>query len=157
MSKVNYLSPEGYESLKNEIRELKTKGRQEIAAQIAEARAKGDLSENAEYDAAKEAQGMLEKRIAELEHVFATAKVLDTKGADNSKVYVLSTVEVLNKKVNKKVSYTLVSPQEADFGAGKISIESPIGKALLGKSLGDIVTVNVPAGEIEFEILNITR
>lgn len=157
MSDTQYLSPEGYQALKDEIQYLKSKGRQEVAKEIAEARAQGDLSENAEYDAAKEKQGMLEKRISELEATFAVAKVLDARNMDNTKVYVLSKVTVLNKKVNKKVTYTMVSPQEADFSAGKISIQSPIGAALLGKSVGDLIEVKVPAGILTFEILEIDR
>jgi transcription elongation factor GreA len=154
---MNYLSKEGYEALNAELRELKTKGRKDIANQIAEARAQGDLSENAEYDAAKEAQGHLEKRIAELEHVLATSKIVDDKNIDTSKVYILSTVTILNKKVNKEMKYTLVAPQEADFKQNKISIDSPIGQALLGKEVGDVVQVTVPAGKLELEIKNIER
>lgn len=154
---MNYLSKEGYEALQAELRELKTKGRKDIANQIAEARAQGDLSENAEYDAAKEAQGHLEKRIAELEHVLATSKIVDNKNIDTSKVYILSTVTILNKKVNKEMKYTLVAPQEADFKQNKISIDSPIGQALLGKQVGDVVQVTVPAGKLELEIKKIER
>lgn len=154
---MNYLSKEGYESLDAELRGLKTKGRREIANEIAEARAQGDLSENAEYDAAKEAQGHLEKKIAELEHVLATSKILDEKNIDISKVYIMTTVTILNKKVNKEMKYTLVAAQEADFKLNKISIDSPIGQALLGKVIGDVVTVIVPAGKLELEILKIER
>ncbi|TNE70995.1 transcription elongation factor GreA, partial [bacterium] len=121
------------------------------------ARAQGDLSENAEYDAAKEAQGLLEKKIAELEHALATSKIIDEKNIDNSKVYILSKVTILNKKVNKEMQYTLVSPQEADFKQNRISIDSPIGQALLGKEVGDVVQVTVPAGKLELEIKNIER
>lgn len=154
---MNYLSKDGYESLDAELRELKSKGRRSIANEIAEARAQGDLSENAEYDAAKEAQGHLEKKIAELEHVLATSKILDEKNIDISKVYIMTTVTILNKKVNKEMKYTLVSGQEADFNQNKISIDSPIGQALLGKVIGDVVTVIVPAGKLELEILKIER
>lgn len=154
---MNYLSKEGYESLDAELRELKTKGRRDIANEIAEARAQGDLSENAEYDAAKEAQGHLEKRIAELEHVLATSKILDEKNIDISKVHIMTSVTILNKKVNKEMKYTLVSAQEADFKQNKISIDSPIGSSLLGKVIGDVVTVTVPAGKLELEILKIER
>lgn len=157
MSEVTYLSQEGYDSLKQELHELKTKGRKEIAEAIQEAREKGDLSENAEYDAAKEAQGMLEKKIAELEAIYAVAKVIDTTNLDNSQVYLLSKVTVLNKKVNKKVTYQVVSPKEADFKLGKISSQSPIGKALMGSKVGETVQAKVPAGIIEFEILDINR
>ena len=153
----NYLSREGYEKLDKELRDLKTRGRKEIAEEISEARAKGDLSENAEYDAAKEAQGHLEKRIAELENTLAISSILDEKDIDTSKAYLLSTVTILNKKVNKEVKYTLVSKDEADFKKGKISIDSPIGKAILGKEIGDVLTVDVPAGKLELEVLNIER
>ncbi len=155
--KKNYLSKEGYEKLDKELRDLKTRGRKEIAEQIAEARAKGDLSENAEYDAAKEAQGHLEKRIAELENTLATASIIDEKNIDASKAYLLSTVTILNKKVGKEMKYTLVSKDEADFKQNKISVDSPIGQAILGKEVGDEVTVNVPAGKLELEIKNIER
>jgi len=155
--KVNYLSQEGFDKLTQELRQLKTEGRKQIAQDIDEARSKGDLSENAEYDAAKEAQGLLEKRIAELEGALANARVIDDKNIDNSKVYILSTVTILNKKTNKEMSYTLVSKQEADFAAGKISVESPIGSALLGKEVGESVKVKVPAGLLELEIRKIER
>ncbi|MCH8556372.1 MAG: transcription elongation factor GreA [Balneolia bacterium] len=155
--KVNHLSKEGFEKLTKELRQLKTEGRKRVAEDIEEARSKGDLSENAEYDAAKEAQGHLEKKIAELEHSLANARVIDERNIDASKVYVLSTVEIHNKKTNKKNTYTLVSPQEADFAAGKISVESPIGSALLGKEVGDVVEVKVPAGLLQLEVLSITR
>lgn len=155
--KKNYLSKEGYEKLDKELRDLKTRGRKEIAEEIAEARSKGDLSENAEYDAAKEAQGHLEKRIAELENTLATASIIDDREIDSSKAYVLSTVTILNKKANKEMKYTLVSKDEADFKQGKISVESPIGKAVLGKEVGDEVKVKVPAGTLELELLKIER
>jgi len=155
--KINYLSEKGYNKLDKELKELKGKGRKEIANQIAEARAKGDLSENAEYDAAKEAQGYLEKRIAELENTLATSRILNDKDVDTSKVYILSTVTILNKKMDKEMKYTIVSPQEADFKEKKISVDSPIGKSLMGKSVGDVVEVDVPAGKLELEILNIER
>jgi len=155
--KKNYLSKEGYEKLDKELRDLKTRGRKEIAEEISEARSKGDLSENAEYDAAKEAQGHLEKRIAELENTLATASIIDDREIDSSKAYVLSTVTILNKKTNKEMKYTLVSKDEADFKQGKISVDSPIGKSILGKEVGDVVKVKVPAGTLELEILNIER
>lgn len=155
--KVNHLSKEGYQKLNDELRQLKTEGRKQVAADIEEARSKGDLSENAEYDAAKEAQGLLEKKIAELEHALANARIIDERNIDASKVYVLSTVTILNKKNNKKNTYTLVSPQEADFNTGRISVDSPIGKGLLGKEVGDVVKVKVPAGMLELEILSIER
>ncbi|MGM0739042.1 MAG: transcription elongation factor GreA [Bacteroidota bacterium] len=157
MVKVNYLSKEGYDKLKAELRDLLTRGRKEIAKQIDEARSHGDLSENAEYDAAKEAQGKMESRISELERIIANSRVLDDKNIDNSKVYVLSTVTIFNRKTQKEMKYTLVSKDEADFNKGKISVDSPIGKALMGKEIGDVVKVKVPAGELELEIRNIER
>ncbi len=155
--KKNYLSKEGYDKLDKELRDLKTRGRKEIAEEIAEARAKGDLSENAEYDAAKEAQGYLEKRIAELENTLATSSIIDDKDIDDTKAYLLSTVTILNKKTNKEMKYTLVSKDEADFKASKISVDSPIGQAILGKEVGDVVKVDVPAGKLELEIKKIER
>lgn len=156
MSKVNYLTPEGYEKLKNELEELKTNGRSEVAKAIAEAREKGDLSENAEYDAAKEAQGLLELKINEMEKVLANARVLDSSQLDTSKVTVLSKVTIKNVKLKKEMTYHLVSESEADLKAGKISVSSPIGNGLLGKKVGDVAVVETPRGNIEFEILNIT-
>ncbi len=153
----NYLSREGYEKLDTELKDLKTRGRKEIAQDIAEARAKGDLSENAEYDAAKEAQGMLEKRISELENALANARILDEKDIKTDKAYLLSTVTILNHKMDKEVQYTLVSPDEADFKKKKISIKSPIGKAILGSEPGDIKEVEVPAGTMKLEIKKIER
>lgn len=155
--KTNYLSQEGYDKLETELRDLKTRGRKEIAADIAEARSKGDLSENAEYDAAKEAQGMLEKRISELENALAHARVLDEKDINTDKAYMLSTVTILNHKIGKEVKYTLVSPDEADFKENKISIESPIGKAILGSEIGDVKEIGVPAGTMKLEIKKIER
>lgn len=155
MSKVQYLTQEGYDKLDAELKDLKTRGRREIADDIAEARAKGDLSENAEYDAAKEAQGHLEDRITKLEDVLANARVLDKNDLDLSKVRVLTTVTILNKKMDKEMKYTLVSPNEADFAAGKISVDSPIGKALMGRAIGEVVEVEVPAGKLELEVKNI--
>lgn len=155
MSKIEYLSQEGFDKLEAELKDLKTRGRREIAEEISEARAKGDLSENAEYDAAKEAQGHLEDRITKLEDALANARVLDKNDLDLSKVRVLTTVTILNKKVGKEMQYTLVSPNEADFKEGKISVESPIGKALMGREIGDLVEVDVPAGKLELEIKNI--
>lgn len=155
MSNINYLSKEGFEKLEAELKDLKTRGRREVAEDIAEARSKGDLSENAEYDAAKEAQGYLEDRISKLESVLANSRILDAKDLDLSKVRVLTKVTILNKKTNKEMQYTLVSANEADFAAGKISVESPIGKALIGHEIGDVVQVNVPAGTLELEIKKI--
>ncbi|MGN8226563.1 transcription elongation factor GreA [Gracilimonas sp. BCB1] len=155
MSKVQYLTQEGYDKLEAELKDLKTRGRREIAEEIAEARAKGDLSENAEYDAAKEAQGHMEDRITKLEDALANARVLDKSELDLSKVRVLTTVTILNKKMGKEMKYTLVSPNEADFAAGKISVESPIGQALMGREIGETVEVDVPAGKLELEVKNI--
>lgn len=155
--KTQYLSEEGYENLKKELRHLKIHERKKIANDIAEARAKGDLSENAEYDAAKEAQGKLEDKITRLENTLAHARILDESKVDTSKVYLLSTVTILNKNVNKEMTYSIVAPQEADFKANKISSESPIGKALMGKEVGDEVEVDVPAGKLKLEIKKIER
>ena len=155
--KVNYLSKEGYDNLKAELRDLVTRGRKDIARQINEARSHGDLSENAEYDAAKEAQGKMEARISELEKIISKSRVLDGKNIDNSKVYVLSTVTIFNRKSKKEMKYTLVSKDEADFNKGKISVDSPIGKAMMGRQVGDVVKVKVPAGMLELEIRNIER
>jgi transcription elongation factor GreA len=155
MSEINYLSKEGLDKLKEEIHHLKTVERPFISKQIAEARDKGDLSENAEYDAAKEAQGLLELKISKLEEMLAISRVLDTSKMDASKVGILSTVEVLNKKMNKVVQFTLVAEKEADIKKGKISIKSPIGAALMGARVGDQVEAKVPAGVIPFEIKSI--
>ncbi len=156
MPDINYLTPEGYKKLKSELEELKTTGRSEAAAAIAEAREKGDLSENAEYDAAKDAQGMLELRINELEKTLANARVLDASQLDTSKVTVLSDVTIKNVKTGKQMKYKLVSESEADAKARKISVSSPIGKGLLGKEVGEIAVVQTPRGDIEFEIMDIS-
>lgn len=155
MSKVNYLTQGGYDKLKADLDHMKSVGRKEAANAIAEAREKGDLSENAEYDAAKDAQGMLELKINELEKVLANARVLDSSQLDNSNVTVLSTVKLLNKKSKKEIEYTLVSESEADLKEKKISVTSPIGEGLLGKKVGDIAIIEIPSGKIEFEILDI--
>lgn len=157
MAEVNYFTPEGLQKLRDELYHLKMVERVEISKLIQEAREKGDLSENSEYDAAKEAQGMLEMRIERLEDIIANARVLDGSSIDNSKVYILSNVRILNHNTGKEVCYTVVSESEADHKGGKISVKSPIGSALMGKSVGDIVEVNVPAGVIKLEILEITR
>ena len=156
MSKYNYLTQEGYDNLVEELEELKSAGRQKVAKAIAEAREKGDLSENAEYDAAKNAQGMLELKINELEKVMANARVLDASQLDNSKVVVLSNVTIKNLKNNREITYKLVSESEADLKAKKISVTSPMGDGLLGKKVGEIAIVETPGGNIEFEIVNIT-
>jgi len=155
MENIAYYTKEGLDKLKNELNELKTKGRTHIAKQIAEARDKGDLSENAEYDAAKDAQGHLEAKIAKLEGVVGNARVLDESTIDTSKVSILSKVKIKNKKNGATISYTLVSEEEADLKASKISIQSPIGKGLLGKKAGDKAKIQTPGGDIEFEIIEI--
>jgi transcription elongation factor GreA len=155
-SKISYYTRDGLEKLKTELSTLKSKGRADIAKQIAEARDKGDLSENAEYDAAKDAQGHLEAKIAQLEDLVANARLLDENNIDTSRVSILSKVSIKNKKNGATFTYMLVSEEEADLKAGKISTMSPIGKGLLGKVVGDVATIKTPAGEIEFEILNIT-
>lgn len=153
---VSYLTPEGYERLKSELEELKTKGREEVAKAIAEAREKGDLSENAEYDAAKDAQGYLELKINDLEKTLANSKIIDKSQLDNSKVTILNTVKIKNKKNGATVSYTLVAESEANIKEKKISVNSPIGEGLLGKKVGDSAEVKTPNGVIEFEILDIS-
>lgn len=155
MSNLNYFTEEGLQKLKDELQDLKTRGRADIARQIAEARDKGDLSENAEYDAAKDAQGHLELRIAKLQEVLSNARVLDENKIDKSKVSVLSTVVVKNVKNGATMTYTLVSEKEADLKAGKISVKSPIGSGLLGKKVGEKAEIQAPAGKIEFEIQEI--
>lgn len=156
MSGISYMTQEGYEKLKAELEELKTKGREDVAKAIAEARDKGDLSENAEYDAAKNAQGMLELRINELEKIFANARIIDESQLDTSKVTVLTNVTIQNLKTNKQVTYKLVAEAEANLKENKISVSSPIGQGLLGKSVGDIAQVQTPAGTMDFKIINIT-
>jgi transcription elongation factor GreA len=156
MSKLSYYTKEGMEKLKNDLSELKSKGRADIARQIAEARDKGDLSENAEYDAAKDAQGHLEAKIAQLEDLLANARLLDETKIDTSQVSILSKVTIKNKKNGASVTYTLVTEEEADLKSGKISTMSPIGKGLLGKKKGDLAKIKTPAGEMEFEVLNIS-
>lgn len=153
----NYLSREGYEKLEAELKDLQGRGRKEIAEEIAEARAKGDLSENAEYDAAKEAQGMLEKRISELKNALANARILDEEDVNTDKAYLLSTVTIHNHNVDKEVKYTLVSKDEANFKENKISVKSPIGQAVLGSEIDDIIEVDVPAGKLKLEVKNIER
>lgn len=153
--KISYYTKEGLDKLKNELAELQGKGRAFIALQIAEARDKGDLSENAEYDAAKDAQGHLEAKIAQLKNLLADARLLDESQIDTSKVSILSKVTIKNKKNGASFTYTLVAEEEADLKSGKISTTSPIGKGLLGKKKGDSAQIKTPAGDIEFEIVNI--
>ncbi|CAN5525481.1 transcription elongation factor GreA [Spirosoma endophyticum] len=157
MAKISYYTEEGLNRLKAELVELKTKGRTAIAHQIAEARDKGDLSENAEYDAAKDAQGLHELKISKLEEVLSNARVLDESTIDASLVSVLSKVKIKNKKNGAEMNYTLVSEEEADLKAGRISVSSPIGKGLLGKRVGETAEIKVPAGVVEFEVIEIAR
>ncbi|MEA5424995.1 transcription elongation factor GreA [Arcicella lustrica] len=157
MGKVQYYTAEKLEELKAELQYLKLQGRSDMAKQIAEARDKGDLSENAEYDAAKDAQGLLELKISKMEEIVANARVLNEINIDTSKVSILSKVKIKNKKNGMEVVYTIVSEEEADLKAGKISNSSPFGKGLFGKSVGDIAEIQAPAGKLEFEILEITR
>ncbi len=157
MAEFTYFTQEGLEKLKEELIQLKSQGRANIAKQIAEARDKGDLSENAEYDAAKEAQGLLELKISKLEEVLGNARIIDESKLDTSKVLALSIVKIRNVKNGAEMSYQLVSEKEADLKSGKISIKSPIAKGLLGKSVGDKTEITVPSGVIEFEIIEISR
>jgi transcription elongation factor GreA len=157
MSKINYYTVEGLQSLKDQLYELKTVQRPSISAQIGEARDKGDLSENAEYDAAKEAQGILEMKISKLGDIIANARLIDDSNIDDSKVYILSNVKIKNVANGMEIEYKLVAENEADLKAKKISVESPIGKGLLGKSVGDIAEINTPGGSIKFEICEISR
>ena len=157
MSKVSYYTAEGLKKLREELNHLKDVERPRASQAIAEARDKGDLSENAEYDAAKEAQGMLEMKIAKLEETLSTARIIDESQLDVSKVLVLSKVRIKNLNNNMEMNYTLVAESEADLKTGKISVTSPIGKGLLGKAVGDIAEVTVPNGMLKFEIISIER
>ena len=155
--KVAYYTEEGLKALKAELDQLRDVERPRASQAIAEARDKGDLSENAEYDAAKEAQGLLEMKIAKLEELVASARVIDESQLDTSKVLILSTVKLKNKSNNAVMTYTLVAESEADLKTGKISVSSPIGRGLLGKSVGDIAEIKVPNGILQMEIIEITR
>ncbi|MEZ4786318.1 MAG: transcription elongation factor GreA [Flavobacterium haoranii] len=157
MSKVSYYTAEGLKKLKDELEHLKSVERPKASQAIADARDKGDLSENAEYDAAKEAQGLLEMKISKMEEVVANARLIDESQLDVSKVLVLSTVKIKNQGNGMEMKYTLVAESEADLKTGKISVTSPIGKGLLGKKVGEIAEVKVPNGTMNFEILEITR
>ena len=157
MSKVSYYTPEGLKKLRDQLRQLKDIERPSASQAIAEARDKGDLSENAEYDAAKEAQGMLEMKISKLEEILSGARVIDESQLDNSKALVLSTVKIKNQTNGMELLYTLVADGEADLAAGKISVNSPIGKGLLGKAVGEVAEVQVPNGVMKFDVLEITR
>ncbi len=156
MSELNYLTKETLAQMREELNKLKTTGRAEIARQIAEAREKGDLKENAEYDAAKEAQGHHEAKVAQLEHAIMNARVIDVKDIDLSKVSILSRVTLTNLTSKKTVVYQIVSENEADLKAGKISVTSPIGKGLLGKAIGEIAEVAAPSGTFKFKIEGIS-
>ncbi len=156
MAEYTYLTKEGLDTLNEELKELKTKGRADMAKQIQEAREKGDLSENAEYDAAKEAQGLLEKKIAEMEAKVSNAKVIDKSKLDASKVMLLSFVEIKNTQNGSTIKYQIVPEPEADLKAKKISVASPIGKGLLGKKVGDVAEINVPNGTLKFEVVEIS-
>ena len=157
MKKVSYYTAEGLKKLRDELNQLKDVERPRASQAIAEARDKGDLSENAEYDAAKEAQGLLEMKIAKLEELVANARIIDESQLDVSKVLVLSTVKLKNLANKMEITYTLVAESEADLKAGKISVSSPIGKGLLGKSVGEIAEIKVPNGTLKIEILEISR
>ncbi|MGF1923625.1 MAG: transcription elongation factor GreA [Bacteroidia bacterium] len=157
MTEVTYYTQEGLDKLKEEVHYLKTTGRQLISKQIAEARDKGDLSENAEYDAAKEAQGLHEAKISKLEATLSSARLIDESKLDLTKVLALSIVKIKNLKNGATMSYQLVAESEADLKTGKISVKSPIAQGLLGKSVGDTTEIQVPAGKVEFEILEISR
>jgi transcription elongation factor GreA len=157
MAKPTYFTKEGLEKLKEELHHLTTFERPSISKQIAEARDKGDLSENAEYDAAKEAQGLLEMKIAKLQDVISNARIIDESKLDNDKVFILSKVKIKNTKNGASMTYTIVPENEADLKSGKISVSSPIATGLLGKMVGEKVSVDVPSGNVEFEIVEISR
>ncbi|OFZ16856.1 MAG: transcription elongation factor GreA [Bacteroidetes bacterium RIFCSPHIGHO2_02_FULL_44_7] len=154
---VSYYTEEGLKKLKSELHEMETVQRPSISNQIAEARDKGDLSENAEYDAAKEAQGLLEAKISKLKEILSNARLIDDSDIDPSKVFILSTVTIKNVQNGAEMQYTLVAENEADLKAKKISVESPIGRGLLGKSVGEIADISTPNGVMKFEIIHITR
>ena len=156
MTNFVYLSKERLIEIENDLKELKTNGRKDMAERIAEARAHGDLSENAEYDAAKEEQGLLELKISKLEDLLSRARIVDISNMPKDEVHILSNVSVKNLNNNKVFNYKLVSPEEADLKQGKIALTSPVGAALMGKKLGEIVQAKVPAGIIKFEILEIS-
>lgn len=157
MTKVSYITEEGLQKLKTELEHMVNIERPSISKQIAEARDKGDLSENAEYDAAKDAQGMLEMRIAKLEEIIAHSRVIDETKIDISKVQILNKVKIKNKKTNTILEYTIVSESEANLKEGKLAVSSPIAKSLIGKKVGDVVEATVPSGQVSFEILHISR
>ena len=154
---IVYLTRERLVELEQELRQLKVHGRPDVASKIAEARGHGDLSENAEYDAAKEAQQHLELKIAKLEQTLSRARIIESKDLPNDKIYILSNVTLKDAKTKKILQYKLVSPEEADFDENKISVTSPIGKGLIGKKVGDVVKISVPAGVLTYEVMNISR
>lgn len=157
MGKVTYYTEEGIQKIRDEIQHLESVERPKISQQIADARDKGDLSENAEYDAAKEAQGLLEMKIAQMKELLSNARVVDESQLDSSKVLILSKVTIENQANKMKVTYQLVAENEQDLKAGKISVESPIGQGLLGKKVDDLAEIKIPAGKMTFKILDITR
>jgi len=157
MSDIVYLTKEKFIELEADLRDMKIEGRKQVAAKIAEARGHGDLSENAEYDAAREEQRHLEYRIAKLEETLSKTRVIDGKDISTDKVYIFSKVKVKDQTSGKKIQYQLVSPEEADFDQNKISTTSPIGKGLMGKAVGEIAEIKVPAGILKYEILEISR
>ncbi|MBI1267722.1 MAG: transcription elongation factor GreA [Cryomorphaceae bacterium] len=157
MSQVSYYTAEGLQNLKDELYQMKVVERPKISQQIAEARDKGDLSENAEYDAAKEAQGLLEAKISKLENVIANARLIDESQIDSSRVFILSKVKIKNLNNNALMEYTLVAENEANLALKKISVDSPIGKGLLGLTVGEVAEVQVPAGMVKFEVVEISR
>jgi len=157
MSQISYYSKEGLAKMKKELYEMETIQRPAISDQIGEARDKGDLSENAEYDAAKEAQGLLEMKISKLKEVLSNARIIDDSDIDPSKVFILSTVKIKNPKNGMEMTYTLVAENEADLKAKKISVDSPIGKGLLGKSVGEVAEIATPNGLVQFEVVEISR
>jgi transcription elongation factor GreA len=157
MATINYYTAEGLQKLKDELQDLKVRGRAKAAEDLREARDKGDLSENAEYDAAKDAQGLLELKISKLEEVLGNARLIDETNMDFSKVLIMSKVKLKNLKNNMVLNYVLVAEEEANLAAGKISVKSPIGKGLLGKEAGDVAEITVPAGKLQFEILEVGR
>lgn len=157
MSQISYYTEEGLKKLKDDLHQMKTVQRPMISNQIAEARDKGDLSENAEYDAAKEAQGLLEMKIAKMEAIIANARIIDESSIDNSKVFILSTVTIKNVNNGMTMQYTLVAENEANLKEKKISVDSPIGRGLLGNKVGDVADIQTPAGIVKFEIIEITR
>lgn len=157
MSQIAYLTEEGLKKLKDDLEKLKTIERPAISRMIAEARDKGDLSENAEYDAAKEAQGMLEMKISKLEETVRNSRIIDETKIDTSRVQILSRIKIRNNKTNQILEYVIVSESEADLKSGKISVNTPIAKGLIGKKVGDIVEIKVPSGIVPFEVIEISR